>query len=175
MESFVPTAVLPSRVPLCEEFDKNPEFPNPDTYRTAFGSWNEGIKIAGFNPNSSSLGRVMVAVDGHKCRSFGEKIINDWFTKNNILHEKEASYPNSRYKADWKINNVYIEYFGISSNQKSEINQNYQKTFLRKRKLCTEQNLILIELYQKDLSNLLSFSPYKGFLQDGPEDAQHSS
>lgn len=61
------------RIPLHAEFKSNGDYPDPDTYCVVFGSWNEAIRQAGFVPNQASLGSTIIARDGHKCRSLGEK------------------------------------------------------------------------------------------------------
>lgn len=142
------------RIPFYEEFNSNPKYPNPETYKVAFGSWNKAIEAAGFDPNSSSLGRVCIAKDGHKCRSFAEKIVDDWLFENGILHEKEVFYPNSRLRADWRIGSTFVEYLGLSLDGEGKLYRHYQLALERKRSICLISKMPLIELYYIDLSEL---------------------
>ena len=91
------------RIPLHEEFNSNPRYPSPDTYKVAFGSWDRAIEEAGFNPNDSSWGFVSLAKDGHRCYSLAEKIIDNWLAEHSISHEKEAFCPASLRRADWRV------------------------------------------------------------------------
>lgn len=142
------------RIPLHEEFNSNPKYPNPETYKVAFGSWNKAIEAAGFDSNSSSLGRICIARDGHKCRSFAEKIIDDWLFQRSIEHKKEAYYPNCNLRTDWRIGDVFVEYIGISLDHRNRLSDCYQRTLVNKRNICLRLGLRLIELYPQDLSNL---------------------
>jgi hypothetical protein len=142
------------RIPLHAEFNSDPDYPNPDTYCAMFGSWNEAIRGAGFVPNQASIGSIILARDGHKCRSLAERTIDDWLFDHLIEHDKEVCYPNSRLRADWRAEDVYIEYLGLSTNYDHWLNDNYHETLLRKRAICRKHNLTLIELYPEDLGCL---------------------
>jgi hypothetical protein len=47
-------------------------------YQQRFGSWNNAIRLAGFEPNSVIFSKKFLAKDGHVCDSYAEKIIDDW-------------------------------------------------------------------------------------------------
>jgi hypothetical protein len=142
------------RIPLHMEFSTNPDYPPPSTYCDIFGSWNEAIQLAGFVPNPASLGKIVVAKDGHKCRSFAEKLVDDWLSDHDVKHEKEVYYPNSRLRADWLVKGTYIEYLGISIRHNNRLSLSYKDTIFQKRTLCHEYGLFLIELYPNNLTNL---------------------
>lgn len=142
------------RIPLYYEFACNQRYPDSDTYRVSFGSWNRAIELAGFQPNCSSLGFAVRAKDSHVCRSLPEKIIDDWLTDRGIDHEKEVLYPASNLRADWKVGDTIIEYLGISLNYQHSININYRRSLESKRKICDDHNLTLIEIYPEDLNSL---------------------
>lgn len=118
----------------------------------AFGSWNVAINKAGLVPHRSHNQRMYkrtstVAVDGHKCDSVSEAIVDDWLTKNNISHLRNAPYPGTGHKADWSIKkNVFIEYFGLANDS-----PRYDRSIQEKRKLCEKHNIQLIEIYPVDI------------------------
>lgn len=124
--------------------------------RKEFGSWNKAILIAGFQPNRSHDNRMYKracakAKDGHLCDSISEVLIDNWLYKNRISHEKDVRYPNTHHIADWKITSsdkkdVFIEYFGLANDS-----PRYDRSIKQKEILCKKQNIILIEIYPKDL------------------------
>ena len=63
------------RIPLKREFNMYEE------YKQRFGSWNNAIKLAGFEPNQVIFSKKFIAKDGHVCDSFAEKIIDDWLNR----------------------------------------------------------------------------------------------
>jgi len=120
-----------------------------------FGSWNEAISAAGFIPNRSHDNRMYKristkAIDGHFCDSISETLIDNWFYKNKILHEKNVHYPSTNHKADWAIisknNKTFIEYFGLANDS-----PRYDRSIKEKKMLCKKQNILLIAIYPKDL------------------------
>ena len=123
--------------------------------RKSFGSWNKAVLAAGFTPNRSHDDRmykriISKAKDGHLCDSVSEVLIDDWLYKNNILHEKDAHYPDTNHKADWTIisngNKIFIEYFGLANDS-----PRYDRCIKEKEVLCEKQNIPLIAIYPKDL------------------------
>lgn len=128
------------RIPLKGEFNMYEE------YRQRFGSWNNAIKLAGFEPNRVIFSKKFVANDGHICDSFAEKIIDDWLDKNDIKHERNVPYANSKMTADFAIGNIRVEYFGLQG-----LNKIYDEVIKRKQKICQEANLKLIEIYPSNL------------------------
>ncbi len=134
------------RIPLKREFG------SLRVYRTYFGSWNNAIRAAGFEPNVVLFSKKFIAKDGHVCDSYAEKIIDDWLSRRQIRHEKNAPYKNTRMTSDFSLGNIRIEYFGLAGEKRS-----YDAITERKRKFCHEAKLKLIELYPSDLfSNHLS-------------------
>lgn len=116
------------------------------TARKLFGTWNNAIKAAGFEPNPVMFSKIHTAKDGHRCDSLTEKIIDDWLFKNNIKHERNIFYPNSRYTADFKIDNKFIEFFGLKGKLK-----NYDKNLKIKERIAKQNKIELIKIYPKDL------------------------
>ena len=120
-----------------------------------FGSWNNAIIAAGFQPNRSHSQRMYkrtntIAIDGHLCDSISESLIDNWFTENNIFHEKNVIYPGTNYRADWVVfrgdQKIFVEYFGLANDS-----PRYDRTIKRKQKLCQKHNFELIEIYPKDI------------------------
>jgi len=119
-------------------------------YRTArklFGTWNNAIKTAGFEPNPVLFAKKCIADDGHKCDSFAEKIIDDWLNARGIKHKREVPYPeDKRLTADFVLKNNWVEFFGLAGELKE-----YDKLVKRKQILSKKYKLKLIEIYPKDL------------------------
>lgn len=120
-----------------------------------FGSWNRAIQAAGFIPNRSHDNRMYKrvnakAIDGHLCDSVSELLIDNWLYKNNIFHERDAHYPKTHHKADWKISaknkEVFVEYFGLANDS-----PRYDRSTREKKMLCKKYNIHLIGIYPKDI------------------------
>jgi len=126
-----------------------------DTCVKFFGSWNNAVIAAGFQPNRSHSQRMFkrtntVAVDGHLCDSVSEALIDNWLTENSISHKKDASYPETNHKTDWLISSmgqkIFIEYFGLANDS-----PRYDCTVRKKKELCRRHNLTLIAIYPRDI------------------------
>lgn len=120
-----------------------------------FGSWNKAVLAAGLMPNRSHNDRMYKrsmakAQDGHLCDSVSELLIDNWLHKNNILHERDAHYPTTNHKSDWKIlfknKECFVEYFGLANDS-----PRYDRSIKEKEKLCKEQDILLIGIYPKDI------------------------
>ena len=128
------------RIPLKREFNMYRE------YQQRFGSWNNAIRLADFEPNSVIFSKKFLAKDSHLCDSYAEKIIDDWLFKHKIKHERSFPYPNQKMTADFAIGNVRIEYFGLRG-----LNKIYDQIIQIKRDICKKEKLKLIEIYPLDL------------------------
>lgn len=127
------------RIPMKREFNSLRAF------RSRFGSWNNAIIKAGFTPNPSSAKRY-ISRDGHICDSLAEKIIDDYLFDNNIEHKRSVPYVEyPKFRSDFVINDVYIEYFGRVGLK------DYDDIINRKRILCRKNNIRLIELFPIDI------------------------
>lgn len=112
-----------------------------------FGSWNNMIKLCGFCPNTEKFSKKHIANDGHKCDSLSEKIIDDWLYARNIPHKTKVIYPwNNGMSADFKVNDIWIELFGLCGQLKT-----YDKLMENKLRKIKEYNLNLISLYLSDI------------------------
>jgi len=114
--------------------------------RNRFGTWNKTILAAGLRPNPVKFAKKYIANDGHKCDSLVEKIIDDWLFARKIKHEVNIPYPNSKYTADFKINDIFIEFFGLHGQLKS-----YDRLMEKKLELVKNRNLKLISIYPEDI------------------------
>lgn len=118
----------------------------------AFGSWNKALAAASLAPNRSHSQRMYkrtntVALDGHRCDSISEALVDNWLTKHGIAHDRNARYPSTDHKADWRISDtIFIEYFGLANDS-----PRYDRSIQDKRRLCERHNIRLIEIYSEDL------------------------
>ena len=123
----------------------------PHGYKDVFGSWLKTLIEAGVLENDSqkmSFGYKVLANDGHECLSLGEKNIDDWLYLNKIPHDKEPLYPGVFLRADWKVGNYFIEYWGLYGNE------DYDDKILIKREIAEEYKIPLIEIFPEDIPNL---------------------
>lgn len=97
-------------------------------------------------PAPGGLRRKHVCADGHKVHSREERVIDDWLHARGILHEREPRLKGMR--PDWRIQNVYVEYWGMSGQQGYEARRENKLALYRKRKLR------LVELFPEDLEDL---------------------
>jgi len=142
------------------------------TIERHFGSFNNALKRANVPVHRSAgyFAHPRVAKDGHKCDSIAESIIDNWLYEHKVKHYIHYEYPhddmfnngfNNHMQCDFYLpdNNVYIEYFGMSSiNAKTAkyraIRKRYRTTITRKMALCNKLNISLICIYHNDLRNL---------------------
>jgi hypothetical protein len=114
-----------------------------------FGSWNKAVIEAGLPINQKwMVKKNLLCKDGHKADSISEMLLDNWFYKNNIPHERYRKYPSGKYTCDFYLPNkkLYVEYFGLIGS-----NQEYDLTVETKRRLAVENNLILVEITCEDL------------------------
>lgn len=130
----------------------------PQGYKEEFGSFFAALVKSGILPEGSkqmTFGTMVLANDGHLCLSMVEKEIDDYLYSNNIPHDKEVHYPNSKMRTDWEILNtkkkIFVEYFGLMSNK------DYAEKTTNKKKLAADNNIELIDIYpESDWQLLLS-------------------
>jgi len=142
------------RIPTKNEFVNDSSCPDYVTYRYYFGTWNNAIKAAGYEPNERwfSSSKDLFAKDGHLCKSISEIIIDDWLSENNIFHFREIPYPEGRYCCDFVVRDIFIEFFGLAG--AFNVFPYYNEIMKKKKEMCKKYNIRLIELYEKDLYNL---------------------
>lgn len=137
------------------EFDKRLELlrllkdkPSVKRVKAVFGSWLKALIEAGVlvdGTRETPRGIQTIALDGHTCFSLGEKTIDDYLCKRGIVHRKEPKYPESNFRADFLVGDVFIEYFGLAGDSGYDIKTE------EKQRLCKEHGIKLIALYPKDL------------------------
>lgn len=123
-----------------------------------FGSWFKALAETGALPDGvlpTARGMRCLAQDGHMCHSLDEQRIDDWLSIHHLLHEREPIYPHhtslnptGKRRADWKVRDTFIEYFGLIGDQ------NYEKKMDEKIFLAQEAMINLIAIYPYDLTNL---------------------
>lgn len=133
--------------------------PSDTSYRRYFGSYRNACKIADLEYNIYLFGEKRIikkSINDDVCFSNAETIITDFFINNNIFYKKEAYYRDyitddrcNTKRCDWVIKkNVFVEYFGMPNKSY------YYKKMQTKRDICKENNIQLIELFEKDLKKL---------------------
>lgn len=129
-----------------------------DHVKQKFGSWFEALVATNVLPEGiqpTGRGFRCIADDGHICNSLDEQAIDNWLNSQGIQHEKEPRYPtHPRYnisgkrRADWKIDEVYVEYFGLRGEESYDIKTS------EKLDLCRELGVPLIPIFPADLNSL---------------------
>ena len=123
-----------------------------------YGSFFECLVETGILPNGilkTSRGYKCLAKDGTVCLSLAEQRITNWLIDNKIQFEKEPKYPydkelnpNNLMRADWKINNHFIEYFGLKGVVE------YDNKTNKKIKLCKKNKIPLTSIFPSDITKL---------------------
>ena len=75
-----------------------------------------------------------------------EKIIDDWLFERDIKHKTKVPYNYHNMTADFKIGNIYVEFFGLRGQL-----EKYDKLVKEKESLWKEKNLKVIKIYPGDL------------------------
>lgn len=133
------------RIPVKEEYRTN--YHHYCAARLRFGSWNNAVKAAGFNPNPVLFSEKQIANDGHKCDSFSEKVIDDWLYENKIQHKRSVPYPEDKsLTVDFVTEKNWIEFFGLAGDLKR-----YDELIKKKFMLSKKHGLPLLAMYPKDL------------------------
>ncbi len=132
-----------------------------DIIKLKFESWFKALVVAGVLENDqlrTKRGIKCISKSGNECNSIDEQYIDNYFYELGLKLIKEPKYPHhpelnpkTLLRADWLINNKYIEYFGL----KGEISYDIKTS--NKIKLCAELGLDLIAIYPDDLSDLSRF------------------
>src|SRR5699024_4764590 len=121
-------------------------------------SWFELLAESGLIKDGvrTARGTKILARDGHLCNSLYEKAVDDFFHWHNISHEIEPLYPfdpelnpEKRRRGDWRLSDgTFVEMWGLLGDPLYEMKRT-EKIALAKR-----QNLTLIGLKPKDITNL---------------------
>lgn len=92
------------------------------------------------------------AKDGHICDSYEECVVDNFLSDNGISHLTQVQYPNSRFKCDFVVNGVFIEYTKFKENDLAK--DKYNKTLNIKREICKSNGISLIEINSISENNL---------------------
>lgn len=122
------------------------EFLHYKAARSRFGTWNNAVKAAGYEPHPVKFAKKYIANDGHKCDSLAEKIIDDFLSIRNIPHLRSVPYNRDGMTADFKVGNTWIEFLGLHGELAA-----YDRLVKRKKRLWKERKLNIIPIYPKDL------------------------
>jgi len=124
--------------------------PTNKRVKELFNSWANALQQSGLLGDYSlktSRGIHTYANDGHLCLSLGERTIDDFFFEHGIKHEKEPTYPDSNFRADFKVGDYLIEYFGMTGDP------DYDKKTKIKKDICRTNKIHLISIYPNDLKD----------------------
>ncbi len=126
--------------------------------KQTFGSWFKALveaKILDGNVLKTGRGIKCIAKSGNECNSLDEQFIDNWLFERGFNVMKEPVYPKhekfnlfGRRRADWLVNDYYIEYFGLAGDEK------YDKKTIEKINLVKELDLKFIAIFPEDLNNL---------------------
>lgn len=126
--------------------------------RRFFGTWNNAIVAAGYDPNPAMFAKHYLAKDGHKCDSMAEKIVDDWLSAHKVEHRVHVTYPwNNGMKCDFLVGDIWIEIFGLEGNVARYDELKKLKLNLAKQHKLRIFTLTLKEVYSKTkLDSILS-------------------
>jgi len=102
--------------------------------------------MAGYNPNPVMFAKKYLANDGHQCDSLAEKIIDDWLYARRIPHEIHVPYQRNNMTADFRVNGIFIEFFGLRGELRS-----YDRLVKVKKLMWKENKLEVIQIYPHHL------------------------
>ncbi|MGA2300735.1 MAG: hypothetical protein ABSG77_08570 [Candidatus Acidiferrum sp.] len=122
--------------------------PAEERVKELFGSWFHALLEAGLlddGARRTTRGTQCLAKDGHICFSLGEKTIDDLLHASRISHDREPRYPDGNLRADFVVNGVFIEYFGLAGDP------DYDLKTKQKQEHCKKHRINLISVYPKDL------------------------
>lgn len=132
-------------------------------YRAArgrFGTWNNAIIAAGFEPNPVMFAKKHIAKDGHRCDSLAERIIDDWLFARKIVHKRSVPYPGKKIlTVDFVVKNYFVEFFGLYGEHRR-----YDELRKEKLKLARRYNLNLVKIYPKDIFPISKLSERFSYL-----------
>jgi len=145
------------RTPIAFEVNENKDMAHYHTYRRCFDGYVNACQSAGLEPNYDGnmySSKTYRSKNNDLCLSQPELIITDLFIDNDLSYDKEVYYSaftddiRCGYKrCDWFLaNDIIVEYFGM------ERREFYKKRMQEKQIICSDNNLILLELYPKDMT-----------------------
>lgn len=148
--------------------------PSEVTFRRFFGSYRKACVEAGIPVNISIFGRAKACISSQNdiCLSKSELFVTEFLISAGIRFLKERKYKDitgdeitcGNKTCDWFLQdfNVVVEYFGMPEKK------SYQARIKQKRRICKSKNIILIELYRKDLKVDVLHKIFQKFLIKQP-------
>ena len=136
-----------TRVHIMELMKKKPA---QSAVKLLFGSWFDALVAAGVledGARRTARGVQCRAKDGHMCYSLGEKTIDDMLLAMGLEHEREPTYPDSDYRADFRVGDCLVEYFGLAGNPE------YDAKTKSKLALAKRKRIRLVAVYPTDLAS----------------------
>lgn len=137
--------------------------PSGNAYINEFGSFKVALNEAGFEKQ-----RILKTKNGVRCNSTYELKLAQVLESYDISFKNEIYYKdvipnfNRKYRFDFVVNlnnkNYYIELFGIEGNEL------YEKRKQDKIRICKENNIPLIQLYQSDIYSKTNKEIYETLL-----------
>jgi hypothetical protein len=119
--------------------------------RRFFGTWNNAIEAAGYDPNPVMFAKHYIAKDGHKCDSMAEKIVDDWLYERQVEHRVHVPYPwHNGMKCDFLVGDTWIEIFGLAGNVARYDELKREKLYLADKFKLKVFNLMLKDVYSKN-------------------------
>lgn len=99
---------------------------------------------------AAQSGKTRNAKDGHKVRSRGEELIDNWLFEHGIAHAYDTVHEESGLQPDWLLpaQNVAIEFWGVSGQD------DYDRRRKKKEQAYEDSNLTLVSVEPNDLDNL---------------------
>ena len=131
--------------------------PSSSVFSSRFGSYGKACEIASLDINYGIAKRnKYFSENGDLCLSNAEKKITDFLIEHNIFYEKEILYSkitgddkSGKMICDWLLKDgTVVEYFGMARHKK------YKKKMERKYKICLNNDIKLISIFDKDLNKL---------------------
>lgn len=122
-----------------------------------FGSWNRALESAGIPVNTTCYRRKAIrCTDGHRADSLSERMVDDWFHRQGITHERSKPYPEGKFNCDFYLpdTNTWVEYFGLAGSSTE-----YDATMLLKRDMARRHGLKLVGLVPSDLYPKMTLMP----------------
>ena len=134
------------------------QLPSYSDYMREFDTWFKALTAASLLKDEvfrTGRGYKSIAADGHECLSLAERTVDDWLSTHSVVHEREPYYPfhptlnpTERLRADWKVGEYYIEYFGLLDEPE------YEARAKNKANLVRTLGLKLIPILPSDILNL---------------------
>jgi hypothetical protein len=127
-------------------------------WKQHFDSWFKVLAQAGVlkdNQLVTKRGVRCISISGNECNSLDELYIDNWLFEQGHKAIKEPKYPkhdlynpSGKRRADWLVNENYIEYFGLYGDVA------YDKKISEKMSLAKDLDIKLIAIFPKDINDL---------------------